>query len=291
METNGDAGRRARRERHSDRICVGILSEGRYLAQAQPVGLRDALLAAGHQVRLIDADAQVHALGDSSWLADLDVVVARGRSWSVLALLATAEAWGLATVNPRAAVAAVHNKAEMAVALTAAGILVPATLLGTPARLAAEVPGSGYPLIVKPIFGDNGRGLRVVGSRAELLQVVPSDALILAQRFLPSDGWDLKLYGIGAEIRAVRKRSPLFGASREPAAAEPLPLTPALARLGRSCGTLFGLELFGVDCVETPRGPAVIEVNEFPNYSGVEGASELLAAYLAARAPRAGEAA
>jgi glutathione synthase/RimK-type ligase-like ATP-grasp enzyme len=52
--------------------------------------------------------------------------------------------------------------------------------------------------------------------------------------------------------------------------------------LALRCGRLFGLELFGVDCVEGPGGPLVIEVNEFPNYTGVPRADELLADHVVA---------
>ena len=59
--------------------------------------------------------------------------------------------------------------------------------------------------------------------------------------------------------------------------------------LARRCADLFGLELFGVDCIETPEGILVIEVNDFPNYSGVDGANEKLAEYVI-RAARPGKA-
>jgi glutathione synthase/RimK-type ligase-like ATP-grasp enzyme len=38
-----------------------------------------------------------------------------------------------------------------------------------------------------------------------------------------------------------------------------------------------------VDCVETPAGPVVIEVNDFPNYTGVPGADDALARLVLAR--------
>ena len=52
--------------------------------------------------------------------------------------------------------------------------------------------------------------------------------------------------------------------------------------LARRCGKLFGLELYGVDCLQTDAGTVVIEVNEFPNYTGVPGADEKLADYVLA---------
>jgi ribosomal protein S6--L-glutamate ligase len=57
-----------------------------------------------------------------------------------------------------------------------------------------------------------------------------------------------------------------------------------MVELAHSCGRLFGLELFGLDCIETHDGLRVIEVNEFPNYTLVPGANQKLAGYVVRRA-------
>jgi ribosomal protein S6--L-glutamate ligase len=239
-----------------------------------------ALRARGHDVFLIDPEGIAAEAGDRDWLDDLDLVVGRGRSLALLCLLAWAESAGTPTINRRAAIAAVHNKAEMAVRLAAAGVPAPKTFLGRQGELAATVPENSYPLILKPSFGDNCRGLEIVGRPAELAAVKWPEPLVLAQEFLPTDGNDLKLYVIGDEVWAVRKPSPLTGRKGP---AELIALTPALEGLARRCGTLFGLELFGVDCLDGGTGTVVIEVNEFPNYTGVPGADDKLADYVLAR--------
>jgi ribosomal protein S6--L-glutamate ligase len=66
--------------------------------------------------------------------------------------------------------------------------------------------------------------------------------------------------------------------------AELVPISQELVDLGRRCGELFGLELYGVDCILTPDGPAVIEINEFPNYTAVPNADERLTDYVIQRA-------
>lgn len=63
-----------------------------------------------------------------------------------------------------------------------------------------------------------------------------------------------------------------------------IPITSELEELGRRCGKLFGLELYGVDCIETDDGPVVIEINDFPNYTGVPEADERLAEFVVGRA-------
>jgi ribosomal protein S6--L-glutamate ligase len=272
---------------------IGLLAERRYLTQAQPAGLCAVLCRRGYRVARIDLEATTHAVDDLRWLDGLDLVVARGRSCALLCLLAAAEARRRPTLNRRTAIATVHNKVEMAVTLAAGHIPTPPTFFGPPAYLAAQIPAARYPLILKPIFGDNAEGLRIIATPEEMAALAARNGtrlhpepVALAQSYLPNDGYDLKLYGIGDEIWAVRKPSPLNqdGAHNGAKAAEPVPLTPALQALGRRCGELFGLELFGVDCLQTTNGIVVIEVNDFPNYTGVPDGDERLAAYVIRRA-------
>ncbi len=267
-------------------LQIGVLAERRYLAQSQPSGMTAALEARGQRVVVIDPQAGSYRMGDDHWLEGLDLIVARGRSWALLCLLTWAEARRVPTINRKAAIASVYNKADMAVAFAAGGLPTPRTFYGSPEALAREIPADAYPLILKPVFGDNCRGLQVVATPKELTEAEWPEPVALAQSYLPTDGYDLKLYGIGDQVWAVRKPSP-FNPRRDgaggPQAGE-LPLSPALADLGRRCGALFGLELFGVDCVETADGPLVIEVNDFPNYTSVPGADERLADYVVRRA-------
>lgn len=270
-----DQGSRPRRAK-----CIGVIAERRYLAQAQPRGMIAALSSIGCTTVVVDPEAGCHEPGNDSWLQGFDVVVARGRSWSVLSLLSWAEARGVPTLNTRAAIARVHNKADMAVALKMAGIPTPVTRFGSPRELARRLPRPNFPLILKPVFGDNGNGLRVVQDAAELESMPWPDSVVLAQKFEPNDGYDVKLYCIGEEVWVVRKPSAPISKGAANGVAERVQTTAQLRSLARHCGELFGLELYGVDCIETPTGLVVIEVNDFPNYSAVPEASEKLADYV-----------
>ena len=53
--------------------------------------------------------------------------------------------------------------------------------------------------------------------------------------------------------------------------------------LALRCGQVFGLEIYGVDAIETAEGVAVIEVNEFPNFTGVAEAPRHIAEHVLAR--------
>lgn len=261
---------------HRD-LRVGILVERRYLYQPQPAGLIQALARRGHHPRLIDPQAMLYRLENDRWLQELDMVVAWGRNVGVLSLLGWFEQRGIPTVNRHAAVMAVHNKARMSMMLAGAGIPTPSTFFGTPEQL-LHVPVNDFPLILKPVFGDNGRGLHWLKDPQAAQQVSWPEPFLLAQHYLPNDGHDIKLYGIGDFAWAVRKPSPLWPSTEQP---KPLPLTQEMRDLLARCRRLFGLDLLGVDCIQTDDGLAVIEVNEFPTYSGVPDASEMKSRALA----------
>jgi len=265
---------------------VVVLAEHRYLSQPQPAGLIEELRRRGCRAVSLEPTSAAFQAGDDGWLAEADVVVARGRSTAVLCMLAWAEGQQIPTINRRHAVGAVHNKAEMAVALAGAGVPTPPTFLGTTERLADAVSADCYPLLLKPTFGDNSLGIRLVADPDRAVAEPWPEAVALAQPYLPSDGRDLKLYCVGERVWAVHKPSSLSvdGAKYAAPVAAPASTsiqvataTPELRELALRCGRLFGLELYGVDCLETLEGPVVLEVNDFPNYTACEGADRHIA--------------
>ena len=277
--------------RSAPTCSVMVVTERRYLAQRQPAGLVGALQAAGHRVWLLDAADPAVARRLAEYPPD--VLVARGRSEELLRLLEVAEAAGVVVVDPACSVRAVRDKMEMDRRLRRVRLPLPPTCLATPARLAA-LPDRAFPLVLKPRFGDNARGIRLVPDRAALAGLDRCgrgiDGHLLAQAFVPGDGRDLKLYGVGREVAAVRRPSPVALLPGRPPASmlvEPVPVTPALRALAHRCAGAFGLGVYGVDCIETPAGAVVvIEVNDFPNFTGVPDADPLIGAHVTRAAAR-----
>lgn len=252
-----------------DRRRVVVLVERRYLRQRQPAGLCAALGELGLDVEVLDPEQNAYRAGDDRWLEGVGAIVPRGRSHPLLHLLGWAEWAGVPVLHRRSVVEGVRDKAAMALALERGGVPTPATYFGRPSRLAEVLSPADFPLLLKPVFGDNSTGLTLVARPSDLAALSWPDPLALAQRWVDGGHVDLKLYGAGDDVWAVRRRSPLAPVGGGGEAAELVPVTPALAEIARRCRALFGLELYGVDCLETQDGPLVVEVNEFPNYVGV----------------------
>ncbi|HET9596453.1 MAG TPA: ATP-grasp domain-containing protein [Anaeromyxobacteraceae bacterium] len=266
---------RDRRSRAASAVLV--LTETRYLEQRQPSGLVAALRARGLTAHVVDP-----ALDPGAVHLGGGVAVARGRSPAVLAALEHLEARGVTVVNRADAIRAVVDKAAMAERLAAAGVPGPATRVVARADVERVLSGGPFPMVLKPVHGDNSRGVVIVRDAAALRALRWEEPVALAQPYIEGDGRDLKLYVAGERVWAVRKASPLLDPDWRRAPAEIVPLDARLRELALDCGRPFGLALYGVDCVLGPGGPAVIEVNDFPNYSGIAEADEALAAVVAA---------
>lgn len=269
---------------------IACIVEQRYLRQEMPRAVIELLRARG-----ADTDVLCTAYGRfdprrgtfrTAEAAEFDLnaydgVVVRGRDALGLAMLCYADAAGLPAVNTHRATQRVRNKAHMAVELERAGVPAAPTVLAADVATLAELPAEWFPLILKATYGDNSQGLRVVRRPEELWDVHWGDDLVLAQHYLPNEGFDLKLYVCGEHVFASRKPSPFNGDRGAPA--RPARPDDRMVDLALRCGRLFGLEVYGVDTVETPDGPAVIEVNEFPNFTGVREAAHWVADHVLGR--------
>ena len=271
-----------------DGITVALVAEQRHLGNR---ALAEALAAwadAGCAVEVVVPDAvTLHDV--PARRPPWSVVVSRGRDLAGLGLLAAASALGVPAVNDPKALELVRNKVAMQAVLAHHGMPLPRTWFAGDPSVFAELPADRFPLVVKPFDGDGAAGLALLTAPADVA-LLPSagerTTLYLAQEYLETDGFDVKLYGIGPRVWAVRKPSPVRFAGPGPAVvtaatgAELIDLDAGLTDIALTCGRACGLELWGVDLAMTPAGPVVIEVNDFPTYSAVPDAGAAIAAHV-----------
>ena len=205
-----------------------------------------------------------------------DLFLLKSRSDAALALAAEVESQGAIVVNSHDATATCLDRAWAALLLDEAGIRSPRTravpaLRGATSSIISAM-GLTFPLIVKSRRSRKGDLVTSVGSQLELDGLKPQWGAepVILQEYLPSDGWDVKAWGIGDAVFLAQRRSPLTAAAGDPRIPEHVAAecTAVAALAGRA----FGLSLYGVDLLITPAGPAVIDVNAFPGFRSVPNA-------------------
>jgi ribosomal protein S6--L-glutamate ligase len=213
-----------------------------------------------------------------------DLYLLKQKNGLPLSLAGALHAQGAAIVNPYPASLALFDKIVMFRILHAAGVPIPASYATSdPHRLAPLLEGG--PIIVKPYQGACGRAIRVIRSAAELAHVQTGHEPVFAQRYHPPQGGDRKLYVIGARIFGVKKVFPRRTQAEKHG--EPFAPTPELCEIARRCGEAFGIDLYGVDVIESDGNPYVVDMSSIPGFKGVPDAPRQLARYLWAAAARA----
>lgn len=237
-----------------------------------------ALLTPEHQVEWLDPAAPSADPGATR----ADVCLLKSRSPRALALARSFEQRGVPVLNSAASTELCQDRVLMAGLAGRGGLPFAATRdVPTLRRLAAEA-ALPYPLVVKSRHSRRGDLVARVADVGQLRELGAgwADEPVVVQPFTANDGWDHKLWVIDGQVFAALRRSELAEADQGPT----LPLTPGelprgWAGLARRVGPLFGLEVYGVDVLDTGGGvPQIVDINAFPGARGQAGAPEALAA-------------
>lgn len=195
-------------------------------------------------------------------------------------VLGRLEAAGQLIINPPRAIEAAVDKYLATARLHQAGLLVPRTwACQTVDDAMAAFEALGGDVVVKPLFGSEGRGITRIndeGVARRVLQLLAGlGAVLYVQEFVPHAGYDLRILVIGDDCFAMRRSNPLdwrTNVSRG-AIAEPVDLTPEMADLARRAAAAVGAPLAGVDLLPGNDGALyTIEVNAVPGWKALSAA-------------------
>jgi ribosomal protein S6--L-glutamate ligase len=259
------------------RLC--FIVEEKYEHDVMPGAVVDVLRSWGHHVDVLRPNGMVADLWDliptdsSQYDAFVLKTVSGGPGQS---LLDAAGAAGITTVNDYRAIRLARDKAVAAVRARAAGIPFPKTWFASRTALLDQIPAGVYPLVIKPNNGSSCEQVFRVDSPDQLAELdIDDSGCLLAQPYLPNPGYDVKLYNTGDEVFATVKRSPLHPGAE--VVEEQIPVTPELRALALAVGRAFGLDIYGIDVIETADGWVVLDVNDFPSFGKVPEAAHRLA--------------
>jgi ribosomal protein S6--L-glutamate ligase len=168
--------------------------------------------------------------------------------------------------------------------LAAADVPVPDSWVAGRVELLADALADG-PLVIKPHRGSQGHGVVFVRDAASLAALAHIGGPVFAQRYVPHDGPDHKLYCIGGQVFGVRRVWPARTLVEK--VGEPFPVSVPLRDLVLRVGAVFGMDLFGLDVVVSRGVPFAVDLSSFPGLKGVPAAALRLAEYVYAAARRA----
>jgi [lysine-biosynthesis-protein LysW]--L-2-aminoadipate ligase len=207
----------------------------------------------------------------------LDRCVVHSRAAYALRVM---ERWGVPTLNRSAATTLCDDKALCSLALEAAGIPTPRTLIAFSIDSAIEAcEAVGYPAVIKPVTGSWGRLLAKVNgpdqARAILEQKVELGSYIhsifYVQEYVEKPGRDIRAYVVGERVLAASYRQSehwITNAARG-GKSEACPITPEIEELSWRACIAVGARFAGVDLMETDEGLKIIEVNTGGEFKGL----------------------
>jgi len=193
---------------------------------------------------------------------------------------------GVPVYNDARAIERSVDKAMTSLRLHAAGLKTPPTWVtespATARRIVMRESAAGHAVVVKPLFGSQGKGLQRVGLvDGTLLPLTTLDAscggLFYLQRYIapveqPGFDWRVLVVG-GRAVAAMRRVSEHWIHNlAQGARSLPAPLTPALASLAERAAQALEMDYAGVDLMPgpAPNEIQVVEVNGVAAWQGLQ---------------------
>ena len=185
---------------------------------------------------------------------------------------------GIPVINPPAAIEAAVDKYRALSRLQESGLQVPRTIVCQTLDEAMEAfTELGEDVVIKPIFGGEGRGISRLADRDLAMHafklLLQLKAVVYLQQFIPHHGYDIRVLVVDDQLLAIRRcnekdwRTNIGRGGR----AEPVSsLDPALAELARRAVASVGALVAGVDILPGRDGKYyLLEVNGVPGWKAL----------------------
>lgn len=203
-----------------------------------------------------------------------------------LGVLHALQSLGVPVYNEARAIERSVDKSMTSLLLQAAGVAQPPTWATESAaqaqRIVMRESAAGHAVVLKPLFGSQGKGLlrigRVDGTHVPLppLAQVPG-RLAYLQRFVPQadasrPGFDWRVLVVGGSaVTAMRRVSDHWVHNvAQGARCEPAPLEAALVRAAEAAAQALEMDYAGVDLIPSSDGIQVLEVNGVAAWRGLQ---------------------
>jgi ribosomal protein S6--L-glutamate ligase len=141
----------------------------------------------------------------------------------------------------------------------------------------------GPPVVIKLLEGTQGIGVVLAETQKAAKSVIEAfyglDASFLIQEFIEeAKGADIRCFVVGGRVVGAMRRQGLEGEFRSNlhrgGRAEVIKITREERRAALLAAKAMGLNVAGVDLLQSKRGPLILEVNSSPGLEGIEGATK-----------------
>ena len=224
----------------------------------------------------------------TSILDDLDALIIRpiGRgSLEELVfrmdMLYKLERKGFYMVNPPNAIEHCVDKYDILSLLEDVGVPVPRTLATESVNEAiAAFNELGGDVVVKPIFGSRGQGATRVNdidvADTIFKAITFHHGVIYMQEFVQHGFSDVRAFVIGDRVVASMRRVATGWKTNYSRGARPAPekLSKEFEDLAIKSAKAVGCKIAGVDILEGPEGPRIVDVNSQPGWKGLQAVTE-----------------
>jgi RimK family alpha-L-glutamate ligase len=192
-------------------------------------------------------------------------------------VLGECERRGQIVLNPPRALETAVDKYLASARLHAAGLLTPRTWVCQTAEDAlAGFAALGGDVVIKPLFGGEGRGITRVNDEAlaqrAFKMLAQLGAVLYLQEFIPHEGFDLRLMVLGDRVLGMRRRNLLDWRTNisRGAVGEPWKHDAHLAETAFRAAAAIGAPWAGVDLLPARDGRVyVLEVNAVPGWKAL----------------------
>ncbi|MCZ7605067.1 MAG: 30S ribosomal protein S6--L-glutamate ligase [Planctomycetota bacterium] len=276
------------------RIC--ILSRNPTLYSTRR--LRDAALARGHKVMVVDylrcyVDITARSpkvMYTGAALQKFDAIIPRVASSAEAAygaaIVRQFEMIGSYSLNASQAIVRSGDKLRSLQLLSRQNVDLPRTSFAHATLSKDDLIDlvGPPPLVIKLLQGSQGAGVVLAPTRKAAEAVISAfqqlNANFLVQEFIAeAEGRDIRAFVVGGKVVAAMERSAPPGDFRSNlhrgGTAQAIKLTKREERVAISAAKAMNLNVAGVDLIRAKRGPLVLEVNSSPGLEGIETATKV----------------
>lgn len=228
-------------------------------------------------------------VNNTSIIEDLDTLIIRpiGRgSLEELVfrmdMLYKLERQGFYMVNPPTAIEHCVDKYDVLALLEDVGVPIPRTLATESVNEAIKAFHElGGDVVVKPIFGSRGQGATRVNdidiADTIFKAITFHHGVIYMQEFVEHGFSDIRAFVLGDQVISSMRRvaqgwKTNYSRGAKPSHAE---ITDELKELAIKATKTLGCKVAGVDILEGPNGPRIVDVNSQPGWKGLQAVAKV----------------